>query len=312
MTNSYFWSAILALALGFWGPGIAQAQQPAEGGGVPVHLVVSVEPHKGVTAPEIRGDEVMVYEGHDRDKVADWVPAQGDHAGLELFILIDDGSSASLGTQLNDIRDFINAQPATTKVGVAYMQNGTAKVVQDLTPDHASAAKSLRLPLGEPGANSSPYFSLSDLIKRWPQTTARRSVLMITDGIDRFYGAGDLEDPYLESAIDDSVRAGVTVSAIYNPGAGHFGHSYWQTYWGQIYLSQLTEETGGEGYYIGMNGPAVAFAPFLNDLEKRLSNQYLLTFFAKPRANAGWQQIRLASEVHNADLVSAHRVYVAP
>lgn len=51
------------------------------------------------------------------------------------------------------------------------------------------------------------------------------------------------------------MRAGVTVSAIYTPGVGHFGHSYWQTYWGQIYLSQLADETGGEAYYIGFSGP---------------------------------------------------------
>jgi hypothetical protein len=33
-----------------------------------------------------------VFERHDRDEVTAWVPAQGDNAALELFVLLDDGS----------------------------------------------------------------------------------------------------------------------------------------------------------------------------------------------------------------------------
>jgi hypothetical protein len=217
-----------------------------------------------------------------------------------------------LGSQLEDIGQFINAQPESTKVGVAYMQNGTARVEANLTSDHAQAAKALRLPLGRGEADASPYFSLSDLVKHWPASAARHEVLMVTDGIDRYYGAGNPDDPYLTEAIDDAVRAGIQVSAIYNPGVGHFGHSYWQTYWGQIYLSRLTEETGGEAYYIGFSGAPVSFSPFLDDLSHRLTHQYFLTFLAKPPKKAGWTRVRLATEVSNADLVSAGKVYVSP
>jgi hypothetical protein len=273
-------------------------------------LVVTIEPKRGNTVPVINQNEVMVYEGRDRDRVVDWVPAQGDHAALQIFILIDDSSSASLGSQLQDIKQFINAQAPTTQFGVAYMQNGIARVVQDLSTDHEAAAKSLRLPMGEAGANASPYFSLSDLIKKWPDTEARREVLMVTDGIDRYYGTGDVEDPYLLAAIDDAGKKGIQVSAIYNPGEGHFGHSYWQTYWGQIYLSRLADETGGEAYYIGMTGAPVAFAPFLEQFGHRLDHQYLLTFIPKPQKKAGWQNVRLRTELPNVDLISAHKVYV--
>jgi len=286
--------------------------QSASGSGIPAHLVVTVEPHHGSDVPAVNREDVLVFEGKDRDKVAEWIPAQGDRAGLELFVMLDDGSSSDLGSQLDDIRQFINAQPATTKIGVAYMQDGSAKIVQDLTSDHALAAKALRLPMGVRGVNGSPYFSLSDLIKRWPQSTARREVVMASDGIDLYYGSGDLNDPYLAEAIDDAQRAGIVVSAIYMPGTGHFGHSRWQTYWGQLYLAQLADKTGGESYYIGFNGPAVAFAPFLDDLTHRLSHQYLLTFLAKPPKKAGWQQVKLRTEVRGVDLVSAGRVYLSP
>ncbi len=302
----------LVLGIGVFLLGSAWAQEPAAGNGVPAHLLVTVEPHHGSDVPAIGQEDVKVYEGHDRDKVTDWIPAVGDRAALELVILLDDGSSSSgLGPQLEDLRKFINAQPATTKIGVAYMRDGTAMMAQDPTDDHAQAAKKLRLPLGESGVNASPYFALSDLIKRWPATPARREVLMVTDGIDRYYGGGDTQDPYVQEAIDDAGRAGVIVSAIYNPGAGHFGHSHWQTYWGQIYLSELADKTGGEAYYIGFDGPAVSFSPFLDDVERRLGHQYFLIFLAKAPKKSGWQRVRLSTEVPNADLVSAGRVWVS-
>jgi hypothetical protein len=287
----------------------AQAQQPA---GVPVHVVVTVEAHKGKEPPLINREDVMVHEGRDRDPVVEWVRAQGEHAALELMILLDDGSNSTLGTQLDDLRNFINSQPDTTTIGVAYMRDGVAQVVQNLTSDHSLAAKALRLPLGIRGVNASPYLSLTDLVKRWPTTPARRAVIMATDGIDHLYGTGDLQDPYLDEAIDNALRAGITVSAIYTPGVGHFGHSYWQTYWGQIYLSQLADETGGEAYYIGFTGPPVSFTPFLEDVEKRLAHQYLLTFLAKPPKKANWQRVRLMTEVPNADLVGPQKVWVTP
>ena len=303
-------AALAACALFVSALNAAKAQEQASGGGPPAHLIVTVEPKHGANVPVINKDEVMVHEGKDRDTVTDWVPAQGDRAALEFFILIDDSSNPGLGSQLEDIRRFIQAQAATTKVGVAYMQNGTARVVQELTPDHTAAMNSLRLPMGVGGANASPYFALSDLIKRWPQSMARHEVLVVSDGIDRYYGIGDLQDPYLQTAIDDAQRAGVVVSAIYSPGIGHFGHSYWRTYWGQIYLSQLAERTGGEAYYIGFTGAPVSFSPYLEDLGRRLEHQYWLGFIPKPEKKPGWHNVRLSTEVASVDWVSADRVYV--
>jgi hypothetical protein len=285
---------------------LAQESSPP---GVPVHMVVTVEARHGTTPPELTREDVMVYEGREHDRVTDWVPAQGEQAALEFFILIDDGTSVSLGSQLEDIRQFIIAQPATAKIGVAYMQNGTAKVIQDLNSDHDRAAKALRLPMGSPGANASPYFALQDLIKRWPEGTARREVLMVTDGVDRYWGSSG-QDPYVDAAITDAQRAGVIVSAIYSPGAGHDAHSYWRTYWGQLYLSQVADETGGESYYIGFSGAPVSFAPYLDTTAQRLAHQYLLTFLTKPEKKAGMRRVRFQTEVPNAELVAASQVYV--
>jgi hypothetical protein len=305
---------LLCMAAGFIFAAISAANLAAQAtpapNGVSVQMVVTVEAHKGSEVPAISANDVMVQEGKERDAVVDWVPAQGEHAGLEFFILIDDSSAHSVDSQLNDIRKFIDAQPASARIGVAYMQNGTARIVQDLTSDHAAASKSLRLPLGTAGANASPYFAFSDLMKRWPKSDNRREVLMVTNGVDLYYGSGDLQDPYLSAAIDEAQKGGVVVSAIYSPGVGHSGHSYWLTYWGQMYLAELAERTGGEAYYIGMNGPPVAFAPYLSDLADRLNHQYILTFIAKPEKKAGLRRVKVRTEVPNAQLVSADQVFV--
>jgi hypothetical protein len=299
--------AALSCSLG----GTSAGAQEAASANASVRMIVTAESRHGANVPVINRDEVMVFEGRDKDTVTDWIPAQGDHAALELFILVDDSANSSLGSQLEDLRQFINAQPPSTLVGVAYMQNGIARILQNPTAEHAQAAKQLRLPTGVGGANGSPYFSLSDLVKRWPPSNARHEVLMVSSGIDRYYGSGDLSNPYLQSAIDDAGKAGVLVSAIYTPDVGHFGHSYWQSYWGQLYLSQLAERTGGEAYYIGFTGAPVTFAPYLDDLAHRFEHQYILAFIPRPQTKAGWQKVRVATEVPNIDLVSAGRVYVS-
>jgi hypothetical protein len=309
MSKRSFLASLLFAFIWAWGTACLSAQAPAANG-IPVRTVVTAESQHGSNPPVINREDVMVFEGHDRDTVTDWVPAQGDNAALELFVMLDDGSNVTVGNQLEDIRQFIVGQPASTKIGIAYMQDGIARIVQNLTSDHEQAAKALRLPEGIPGANGSPYFSLSDLVKKWPQSTARREVVMASDGIDRYYGSGDLLDPYLDAAIEDALKAGILVSAIYTPGVGHFSHSYWMTYWGQLYLSKLAERTGGEAYYIGFTGTPVSFSPFLDETAHRLNNQYLLTFLAKPPKKAGLQQIRIRTEVPKVDLVGPKEVYV--
>ena len=90
---------------------------------------------------------------------------------------------------------------------------------------------------------------------------------------------------------------------------GHYGHSFWRINWGQNYLSQIADETGGEAYFLGLETP-VSFSPYLDDLSHRLTHQYLLAFLAKPEKKAGLQRVKLRTEVPNAELVSADKVYV--
>jgi len=155
---------------------------------------------------------------------------------------------------------------------------------------------------------ASPYLSLSDLIKRWPESSARHEVVMVTSGVDPLGGFGPM-NPYLDAAIEHAQRAGILVYAIYMPAAGHAGHSFFRMNWAQNHLAQLADETGGEAYMLGF-GPPVSFAPYLEEIAAHLAHQYRVTFLMKPESKAGFRGVRFSTEVPNAELVAAARVYV--
>jgi len=275
---------------------------------VPVHTVVTAETRHGREVPVIKAEDVQVYQGRERLQVTDWVPLQGERGGLEFFILLDDASSTTIGSQFEDLREFMLSQPPTTAIGVGYMRDGAVDIAQNLTNDHALAASKLRLPLGSLGAFASVYLSISDLIKRWPESALRREILVVSDGIDQFGGTGPA-NPYVDSVIEQAQRAGIIIYAIYARGVGHYGHSFWRMNWGQNYLSQIADETGGEAYFLGYDTP-VSFSPYLDDITRRLNHQYLLAFLAKPGKKGELQHFKIRTEVSNVELVAPDRVYV--
>ena len=110
----------IAMAL-FSIPRFVAAQEGKPATGVPVQIVVTVEPKHGNEMPQITQQDVIVNQGHDRRPVTGWFPATGDRAGLELAILIDDSAGISFGSQMEDIRAFIGEQAPTTLIAVGYM-----------------------------------------------------------------------------------------------------------------------------------------------------------------------------------------------
>lgn len=276
-------------------------------------MTVTVNVGRDKRLPQINPEDVVVKQGKERLQVAEWVPAQGERAGLDLFILIDDASDTSLGSHLGDLRKFIDAQPSTTAVGVGYMRNATVQIAQNFTHDHAAAAKALRLPLGTAGAYGSPYLSVIDLTKRWPESPNRREVLMVTDGIDRARRGvrwpGLTTIPDVDSAGEVAMRAGVMIHTIYAPGVGRLHRNYWEATNGQLGIAKLSDMTGGESYYLGLQN-AVSFAPYLDDLQKTLDNQYLLSFSAKPGKRAGLQYVSLNTEIAGVEFAAPDAVWV--
>ena len=282
------------------------AQQPSAPPTVPVTMVVSVEAKHGKEIPTIYPDDVRVFHDHDRLKVQSWIPCQGPQAGLELFLVIDDTSDSSLSLQFKDLQNFINDQPPTTVLALGYIRNGSVQVLQNFTQDHALVGKALRLPLGA-GALASPYTAITELVKHWPESANRHEIMLISPGIDALQPG--ITDTYLDESIDAAQRAGVQVYSIYASSAGHFGHTQWRVSIAQSNLSRLADETGGEAYFQGLEMP-ISFAPYLNQFAERLEHQFKLTFLAKPGKKAEFQSIKLETEVPNAELVAADRVWV--
>jgi len=300
-------STILGLLVGLsWGI-LSWSAQQSESGTVPVSAVVTVEARHGKDIPVVNREDVRVMEGHNRLKVTDWIPFQGNQSSSELFVLIDDASNTELASQFEDMRRFMNAQPPTTAIAVGYMQNGTVRVVQNFTKEHSEAGKALRFPIGFGALGSSPYLSIIDAIKRWPQSPGRHEILLISTGIDPLQPG--IVDSYLDDAISQAQRTGTQVSAIYASASGHFGHSFWRINQGQNNLSRLADQTGGEAYFQGFETP-IAFAPFLDQFAERLNHQYILTFLANPDKKPTFRHVRLETEVPNAELVIADKVYV--
>ncbi|HVW08497.1 MAG TPA: hypothetical protein VHC90_07945, partial [Bryobacteraceae bacterium] len=94
---------------------------------VPVRTIITVEAARDhdTSIPPLTRDDVMAYEQKQSLRVAELKPFAPPNAGLDLYVLVDDASSSSLGSQLDDLRNFIKAQPETTNIGLGYMHNGT-------------------------------------------------------------------------------------------------------------------------------------------------------------------------------------------
>jgi hypothetical protein len=287
----------------------ARAQQEAASGTVPVTTVVTVLGPKYTAPPAISKDDVSVYSGKDKQTVTAWVPAQGDKAALELAIVIDDSDRVDLGSQINDITTFIKSQPKTCGVGVFYASNGTVQAVSQFNTDHDAVAKTVRMPFGNFGAYSSIYLSVMDLIKRWPVKGARREILLIADGIDRF--RGDPFSPDVDSTIERAQKAGVMIHTLYASGVGRFGRNMFQVNYGQSNLAKMADATGGEAFFQGLQTP-ISFAPYLEQLNTVLNNQEWLTFTTTRSKKKGGElrSIRVRSEQRDVDFSAPSRVLV--
>jgi hypothetical protein len=78
---------------------------------------------------------------------------------------------------------------------------------------------------------------------------------------------------------------------------------------GQSSPARLAFETGGYAFFLGSETP-VSFAPYLQPVAKNLGQQYLLTFRTHPGKGAGFQRLRVTTELPRVELVAPTSVYV--
>jgi hypothetical protein len=329
MRNSQMLRAFLGTvcAFAFNGQSLS-AQQKAPSSAAEVHVVITdLAVRSDSELPRLRQDEVKVKQGKTFLQVTQLIPAQAENAALQLMILIDDTLDPVIGGNLNDLKEFIKAQPPSTVIGIGYMSNAGVNVVQNFTPDHDLALKAVRLPRGVLSTMDSPYLSLISLVKGWPQQNVRREVLMLSDGIDRLRGEKPMPSrlgpnygpavyhsmPSISldanSASEISQRYNVIVHSLYAVGVGRAGRSSWDLQLGLGGLSKIAEETGGECYSLGTSN-LVSFKPSLERLQRTLDNQYYLVFLATPKKNAGLQRVNILTEVSNSEIAAPNNVWV--
>jgi hypothetical protein len=306
--------AMLGLVLGMTSlPALAGPHKPnTSTTDVPVKMVVTVKARHGEQVPVVAEADVKVYQRDKQNMVTSWVPLQGDRAGLQLFILIDDSARDSFALQFSSIAKFIDEQPPSTSIGIGYMHNGMVTPTQELTTDRALAQKALRLPIGVAAGAPSPYLALSDLMKKWPQTADRREILMFTSGIDALGGglsSDPYTNPYLEEALNRAQRGGFIIYSIYTPTAGSGGRGSFRGTLSQTGLDILAQKTGGETYYLGYGAP-VDITSYLADVSYSLKHQYELTFLAKATNKPSLEPIKVKTEMSNTGLRTAENGYV--
>src|SRR5215469_14070806 len=326
--RSYKNGLTLIVALSLVGGFVRVAQSQEQGATkAQVHMVITdAALRDDAEFPRLQKEDVKVKQGKNFLPVSQVIPAQDENAALQLVILIDDTLNTSVGNNLNDLKEFIKAQPASTLIGVGYMSNAGVNMVQNFTADHDLAVNAVRLPRGNFSTMDSPYLSLISLVKGWSQQNVRREVLMITDGIDRLRGetpqASRLGPNYgtmyhsmpsisvdATSASETSQRYNVLVYSIYAPGVGRAGRSSWDLQIGLSGLTKIAEETGGECFSLGTS-QLVSFQPHLERFAKMLSNQYYVVFQATRAKKAGFQRIKVQTELSNSEILAPDNVWV--
>jgi hypothetical protein len=274
--------------------------------------IVTILPARSADqAVAISPQDIKIKIDGKESSVTDFVPLRGSGSPVELVLLIDGSARTSLGEQFNDISAFVKEMPANAKVGIAYMQNGRAVMAGQLSPDPSQVVQGLRLSTGSPGSNGSPYFCLSDLAKNWPSRdrSARREVVMITDGVDNYQRRFDANDPYVEAAINDSVRSGLVVYSMYWLDMGRANSTEYESNAGQSLLQMVTDATGGYSYGQGLGNP-VSFGPFFDNLRRRLNHQYALTFASPFNGKPAVRTLKLDLRVPSAKVDAPHQVLV--
>lgn len=231
---------------------------------------------------------------------------------LELILLIDGSVRTSLYGDAGDIIGFVKEIPSNTTMTIAYMENGNAALQGPLSSDAVTIESGLHMTSGGPGSNSSPYFCLSDLVKHWPSKNAgaRRALVMITDGLDEYDQRLDTDDPYVQTAINDSLRAGIVVFTVYWHDQGRAGSSQVAVDSGQNLMSQIAEATGGNNYWQGNSNP-ISLKPYFDDLRRRLRSEYELDLSAPFKGKPLIASLKLKANATNAKVTAPQSIYLS-
>ena|SRR5436190_3962211 len=269
-------------------PGVARPMT------IPVGIKVRTKPQ-----PEVQLLDLNVSEDGEPQSILS-IRAVSTNSPITLAVLIQDDLVSSASNEIKPLGEFIRHLPAGSRVMVAYVKSGALQVRQKFTPDLEKAARALRVPLGAASAAPfNPYVEVVEAINRFEsQPTGRRSLLLISDGLDVSRGI-DSSSPSqsidLQRAINQAQRRSVAVYSFYEPSVALSQSNNQLLLVGnaQSSLERLSDETGGKAYFQGTNAP-VSFDPFLQDLDVTLGKQLAVTFLSTHPAK-GFHKLQIRS-----------------
>lgn len=276
--------------IGYSGPRLAVVKPQGDtakkkpGGAKPMTIPVVIKVRGIKPEPELQLLDLNVTEDGEPQSILS-IRAIVTNSPITLAVLIQDDLVASASNEIKPLADFIRHLPVGSRVMVGYIRTGALEVRQKFTPDLEKAARALRVPLGSASAAPfNPYVEVFEGINRFEsQPTGRRSMLLISDGLDISRGvdsstAGQSVD--LQRAINQAQRRSVAIYSFYVPSILlDSSNNHLLIGNAQGSLERLSSETGGKAFFQGTGAP-VSFDPFLRDLNTSLEKQIALTYLS--------------------------------
>ncbi len=264
-----------------------------------VTLLVTAMPHNDRTraiADRLQASDFSVLEDKRVQKIVS--VKKSDAEPVIFALLIQDDLVLRVNNEFDEIRDFIRGLPEGSRVMVGYITSGSLRVRQAFTADKNAAAESLRILTSSDLATPfSPYLHAVDGLKLFDnQPQGRRMMLMISDGLDNSNGfrrGSPYYSVYLDQAVSEAQRRGVAVYTIYAPSTGWTGTSRLAANYGQGSLFRLSDETGGEAFFSGMD--FVTFNPYFKEYNELLNNQWIITYTSN-NVGKGFRRVEVTTD----------------
>jgi len=263
---------------------------------IPISIFTKKEQKENRAEEFVQVGDLQVKEAND-DQVILSIRSV-TNTPLSLAILIQDDLTSEANLKLDELRKFIRALPAGSRVMTAYLRSGTIQIRQKFTEDLEKAAKSLRIITGSSAvAPSSPFYQVEEALKRFDALPAgRRAILLVSDGLDVSRGVESSTPPQsldLDRAILRAQRKSVAVYSFYSPASLTGNGNSQLVLNGQGSLNRLSEETGGRAFFQGTIAP-ISFEPYFADLNRALNRQFALPYLST-HLKKGYYKIQVIS-----------------
>jgi len=275
--------------------------------GVAVDVLVTRDgrPVKGLTAADFRLRDNGVPQQIDSMMIED--------APITVFVVLDvsDSVKGALFTSLTSaVRSAARALRRDDRVGLMTFSDCVRMI---LAPPADPALLSSRLDALEAGGATTLYDATFAAVALRPQLPGRALVLVFSDGNDTVSAL----DP--RRVLDAARRSDIVVHAVTRRRSFEYPNgedavtrrverdrfAAEPELFGRLFLSQLTEETGGSLFVTDRRGLQEAFGRVIDEFRSR----YLLTYSPKGVAASGFHSIEITLNGHRGE-VRARRGYL--